>query len=283
MGTLKRADKKTLERELDEAAILWKTSLSENDRGKALDYREKIWLLVFRLYDRDDLDERDCDPSALLKVLEEAFEKYDPREGQFSHYFSKLFSGRKKDFSDYNSRHAPVGDSLDLPVSEDGNLTLGDMLAADETSQPEGTMDIDGRLAELTAAIMVFLHKKDREHNDARKMWFRIFYTEDMTLAMKELALRFLHEREVFSAMDVEYLDYYMAAPCRTGKEVMGTPLRPYCEVVPARRDTDPVPLPIPGDVSLCFLKACRGISAGGTARSNQIGFYTQLKKTLSP
>ena len=104
----------------------------------------------------------------------------------------------------------------------------------------------------------------------------RNFSLEDMAEG-----IRFAHERDIFSAMDLEYLDYYMSAPCRTGKAVMNTPLKPYCQVVPSQTDSSPVPVPLPKDVSLCYLKCCKGISVGASARSNQWGFYKTEKENL--
>lgn len=282
---LSTEERKAKERKLDAAAVNWKNASDEDSRV----YKNEIWLQVFKLYAPEYLidnwekpvDDPKYDPNALIDALEEAFAKYTPEAGQFSHYFSKLFSGRKKDAYRYEQRHAPRGDSLERPVTEDENETLGDVLPSDERFEPESTVRIDSLLADLTSMILNFSRKKGKSNNPTRKMWYHLFYTEDMTQVMKEHMIRFAHERDIFSAMDLEYLDYYMSVPCRTGKAVMNTPLKPYCQVVPSQTDLSPVPVPIPGDVSLCYLKLCRGISAGASARSNQLGFYKTEKENL--
>lgn len=271
-------NRKRLEQRLDETARRWKSMPSEGNEAAAQALKNQIWLLVFQLYEREDPAGGD---EAVLNALEEAFARYAPEQGAFSHYFSLLLSGRKKDAYRYGQRHAPGGDSLDRPVSEDGGLTLGDALAADEASEPGYALEVDGLFAELTSLILNFSARRDRAGNETRRMWYRLFYTEDMTQAMKARRFRFLHERDIFTAMDTGYLDYYMTAVCRTGREVMAAPLKRCRDVMPESEDTREVPFPFPAGVSLGYLRSCKGIEVGGSARSNQIGAYRKEKAAI--
>ena len=274
---LSKEGRKAKERKLDAAAVKWKNSSTENRQV----YKNEIWLLVFELYEQGDQgDICGYDPNAFLDALEEAFNKYRPEAGQFSHYFSLLFSGRKKDAFHKKQRHAPDGESLAKPVSEDGELTLEDILPASKNTEPENIMDTDVLLGDLTALILNFSKRKGKENNPSRLVWYRQFYTEDMTLAMKVRPIYFLHERDIFSAMDVEYLDYYMATPCRTGQAVKNTPLKPYCQVVPTRKEVCPVPVPIPKEVVVCYRRH-KKMSGGAPARGTQHGHYMEDKEQL--
>lgn len=271
---------KALERELDSAAVLWKASQTEGNEGAARTHLNRLWLLVFKRFEPlPDIPGED--PNAIISAMEEALGKYSPEKGAFSHYFSVLLSGRKADAARYAERHAPSSDSLDRTVAEDGDLTLGSMVAADKRLEPESAIGFDGLFAELTSLVLNFAERQNgRKYNENRRMWHRLFYTEDMTQVMKEHTFRFLHERDIFSAMDTAYLDYYMTCVCRSGQAVQQTPLKPYGQVVPSRSETAPVPLPIPGDVSLAYLQT-KGVSVGNSARSQQKNYYEMEKSAI--
>ena len=274
---------------LDETARLWKMTPQEGNEGLIRKYYNDIFLLVFRLYDREPVagsqefnpEAHYYDPDALLTALLQTMERFDPEKGKFTHYFSRRFSGRKKDSYEHFQAKDPLGTSLETPAAGPGGdgkeLTLGDTLSAAESQTPEHQMRSDGLLAELTALVLNCAGNMG--NSSQRRMWYRLFYTEDMTFAMKTYEPRFLHERDVFMAMDLEYLDYYMSARCRTGNAVNLTPLKPYEDVVPGRTGT--IPLPLPANVSLAFLAACRGMQVGAPARSNQIGFYEKDKAVI--
>lgn len=115
-------------------------------------------------------------------------------------------------------------------------------------------------------------------------MWYSMLFTEDVTRIAKGSEPKFQHERDIFSAMDTEYLDYYMSKPCRTCLRIACTPLKPYEQVVPGKSGEIPVHREMfPADVSLAFLERIRGTSVKGSARSNQKKFYDDLRHKLQP
>lgn len=277
-----KEQQKRLEQKLDETAELWKSMLSEGNEAAAQACKIQIWELVFELYDREDqADASGRKATAVLDVMKEALAKYTPEAGAFSRYFSYLLKRREIDAYRYDERHAPGGDSLDRPISEEGGLTLGDTLTANPETEPEAAIDVDGLFAELTSRILNLSARQGRAGNETRRMWYRIFYTEDMTCAMKEHVFRFVHPRDIFEAMETDYLDYYMTAVCRDEQAVMDTPLKRCCDVIPESTDTQEIPFPFPAGVSLAYLKACRGISASGAARSNHLKEYRREKSAI--
>ena len=200
-------------------------------------------------------------------------------KGAFSNYLSTLLKGRRTDRFRYDGRHAPSGESLDAPVSasEDNTLTLGDVLSS-ETGAPESGMIFESTYVELTAMVLNFAQNHTgRQANENRRKWYQIFFTEDMTETSKTHPFAFGHERDIFKAMLLPYLDYYMSRRCRTGKEIALAPLKPYGEVGPAREGNRvETAVPLPADVSLAYLALCEGISAKPSARSNQLKFYRE-------
>lgn len=253
------------EERLNEAAARAKEALLLDGEREKL--RNEIFLLAFELY--DDTSE------AFLDALLEACEKYDKEKGLFSHYLKYLLARRHTDAYRKQQRHAPDAESLDTAISDDNSLTLEEVLADPYGNDPGQISRLDGKLADLTAQILNFAERHTgKSANEARRCWFRMFYTEDMTLVAKEGRPSLLHERDAFSAMELDYLDYYMLHPCRKMAELAVMPLKPYHDVVPARQSVEETPLPLQADVSLAFWDICRGVKKGGSARSEQYKFY---------
>ena len=114
-----------------------------------------------------------------------------------------------------------------------------------------------------------------------RTLWYRIFFTEDITYGIQVSGPLPLNERLIFSAIKEEYLDFFMSSKCRTIEAICQTPLKKYREVCDGNDKDVEIPLPIPVAVSLSYLSRVEGISVGESARSNQISFYKKLKDDL--
>lgn len=238
--------------------------------------RNELFLLSFILYDDHDHTE------AFLDSVLEALEKYDPEKGPFSHYLKFLIGRRNTDAYRKQKRHAPDADSLDATFSEDNSLSLEDVVSDRMAEDPGQIGRLEGKLADLTAQILNFSQRHTgRSANETRRSWFRMFYTEDMTLVAREGVRTLLHERDVFTAMELDYLDYYMTKTCRRMKTLGVTRLKSYHEVVPEREGMEETPVPLPADVSLAFWQYCRGEKKGASARSEQYKAYKQELEQL--
>lgn len=266
-------DKKK-EMRLNEAVREWKR-LGAADEARRDALWGDIFLLAFEMF--DDGSER------FLSVFQETLMNYSLEKGPFSNYFSFVYSRRKKDaFDDVLSRSEQI-DSFDKPVGEDESTTLQDRCAAPDAEQPEARYAAEAPLEELTAQILNFAQRhQGQASNERRREWFRLFYTEDMTESLKLVALSFMHERDVFEAMKLPYLDFYMAERCRSMAKITETPLKPYSAVVPERKDVDTeTPVPLPADVSLSFKRICEGERVGASARSEQYKRYKAEKEMI--
>jgi len=280
--------KQRLERELDEAVLRWKAA-PQGTEGKDLQaLKDEIFKKAFERFDADKADRLALDDDryrrsfAFVEALGEAMEKYVPERGQFSHYLSMLISKRAIDRFRREREKSPDAESLDCPIGGEDGLTLEDTQPAPAGSGPEDNLLFHTAFAELTAMVLNFSQRhRGKEKNETRRMWYQLFYTEDMTLALKTSVLRFIHERDIFQAMDCCYLDYYMEKPCRTMAELASATLKPYGVTVPGRAPDQETPLPIPGDVSLNYLLREKNLSVKAPARSNQLKFYKEEKQAL--
>lgn len=270
-------DRKTMEARLNQVAEQWARLDPKDNEAVRQDLYEEIFTLTFRLYDRSG-------EMWVLNAFVEAMKKFDPNRELFSHYFSFLEKKREKDACRKEAIHSPAGRSLDTPVGET-ERTLMEFQRAPESAEPERRFAWEDPFLELTAMILNFAQcHSGRENNETRRSWYRMFYTEDMTLAIKSVELHLLHERDLFAAMKQSYLDYYMSAPCVTEKQLRDTALRPYGQVVPERAgETRETPLPIPADVSLSYLSLCEGIQVGASTRSNHMKHYKEEKELMRP
>ena len=262
-------DRKTQEARLNQAAEQWaRLDPKGNEAARQALYGE-IFTLAFQLYDQSG-------EMWVVDAFEEAMEKFDPERAQFSRYFAHLLSKRKVDAYRYEQRHSPAGISLETPTEEDEQSELKDFLEDTTIRKPGDVLAFESSFLELASMILNFTlcHTK-KSANETRRNWYRMFYTEDMTHAVKSVEFHFLHERDMFAAMKQPYLDYYMSAPCTKMVQIQVTPLRPYCQVVPERVGrTEETPVPIPADVSLSYLRRCEGKRVGSSARSEMLKFY---------
>lgn len=258
---------------LNSTALKWKAVVaSENETASVI--QESVFLQALKLYDDGT--------EAFLNVLLEVMERYDGKS-RFSNYLNFTWSRRKNDaYNDILNRDKQV-DRLEAPVSSKDSRELGDAIPAGTKDEPENYYMISVPFAQLTAQVLNFAQRhQGKERNETRQNWFRIFYTEDITASLKITNIPLLCQRDVFSAMKVSYLDYFMAANCRTMPQITRTPLKPYSKVVPARGGHDEeTPLPIPADVSLAYMEACEQKLVGASARSNQKKYYDAEKKAI--
>ncbi len=270
----KRARRLQMEKRMDEAARSY-VSMEEtgNEAARQALYLE-LFELWYRLFDNTD--------KSALDAFEEALRRYQPEKGAFSHYLSFLMNRRKTDANRaLKSRNIQIL-SMDAPMGEE-DATLSDFIADPSAAKPEERAEWDEALVELTALVLDFSERhRGKAGNETRRNWYRLFFTEDMTFAAKSVPLRLTHERDVFSAMKLAYLDYYMSAPCRDLASLLRTDLRPYSETVPERGGEEgETPVPIPADVCLNYLKRCEKVQAGAAARSNQMKFYKEEKERI--
>ena len=212
---------------------------------------------------------------------------YQPEKGLFTHYVRATLKHRKERIRDSYEKHNPEmfsGDRLQHTVNRnaDENLTLEDNLPNKKAVSAEKTVLGDMAASDLMGKIIYLVtHLEGRANNPERRNWFRLFFTEDITRFVQVEGLIFSKEREIFETIKQPYLDFYMSDICRTQKKIQITPLKMYGEIVPGQDCSKEPPLPLPGDVSLTYLKQCEGKKAGVGARGNQKVFYEQTLEKL--
>lgn len=277
-----RKERKMKQARLNEVVVQWKTTPKEGNAALLESLWTEIFILFFDLYD----NENDIDlyykegTNYVLKVFERTLREYDPSKGPYSHYASKSLKWEK-----LNKIAIGKEVSLDLELElNDDSVSLKETLQDDKAANPEESVLIGGFSAELAAIILDFASRRpSKKNNKSRLLWYKLFYTEDMTYIWKmQPIVSYAHDRDIWGAIEKAYLDYYMLKECNTGEEVSKTRLKPYEEVVPSESgNRNETPLPLPADVSISFLTKASVSGATRSNRSNYIKDFKRLKNDI--
>lgn len=119
----------------------------------------------------------------------------------------------------------------------------------------------------LSLAEQLYARNQARNTNSLSKMYcFRLLYTETLIDKLKKICdvigdIKSAREQEVFSAAEIDLLDYLLISTCRTFSSIAKTPLH-------ARRDfaylntenTEEISIPVAGIIYAHFLVDVKGI-----------------------
>ena len=278
--------KKTKADKLDSLVLKWSALPKEGNEAQRARLKNEIFILTYELYKNNS--QYSCDTfDKFWDVFYTALKKFDAEKGKFTHYLNTVLSMRKNDqykketvkkntevsWDDFNS--SEQGDDEN---SSGEDRAMFKVVPLDSTTE---NVVMEDSLIELTALVLNFSERHTgRANNEDRKRWYRIFYTEDMTMAFKSCSFSciYKHERDVFSSMHLDYLDYYMGKVCRTISQLSRTPLKTFGEVIPNYNKEDKalqLPLPLPAGVSMAYFHV------KDSARSNQLKFYREELKKL--
>lgn len=271
-------ERKAKEARLDEVVLQAKSLPVTGDETRLLSLRNEAFVLFFELYDtEDDLSHTDG-TNYVLDVFESTMRLFDPSKGvPYTHYVNFTMKRRKIVKIPLTDEGEPIAiASIDAKRYDSDGSPMANQIEDRTEEDPEKSGLFDSLYVELTSSILHFAERHTGRSNNAKRLsWYKIFYTEDMTYTWKMRAVRFIHERDVFSALDSGYLDYYMSQKCRKGEEVAKTPLKKYEDVVPAAKgNKEETPVPLPADVSIAYLNTQSFSGASRTNRSNYMGDY---------
>lgn len=153
--------------------------------------------------------------------------------------------------------------------------------------RPEAGVELDATAAVLIKAMLqmpFFLN--GQANNSTRHNYFRLFFTEGVVSAIHcaETEASFTrHERDLFQAMKVEFLDFFMARQCRDVPAIRSSALKPYGSLVDNKPMDEEPPQPLPYDVYISYLDRVEGYRATPSSISPKKQAYKQfLKRVLN-
>lgn len=168
---------------------------------------------------------------------------------------------------------------------EDGG-TLSDMVA-DDRSGREATqrLNVDESLCELITLILLLPQRLSGQANNPVKIkYFRMFFTDSMVLSVHTMEMEYLHkrQRDIFEAMCIPFLDFFMRDICRSLEEILASDLKLHGEMVEGRAMKRPEQ-PLPNDVYRQYMRVVEHIEirSDGAISNQRASYYQFLKERL--
>lgn len=251
----------------------------------------KIFDLAFRLFDRY----KDCISDFWIKD----WKHYDPSKigGNAYAFFESRLKLRKIDAekADQDGRPERVKEdgktsvkkvvhlSLDQPVEGDeSNVSLLDSREDKHAAQQFEDIEFDEQAYQIVTLILQIIQGPvTRKNNAVRCKYTILFLTDSMVSLTHQYGAPpsyLAHEKELFSVLNLRFLDFFMRNICRTFTEIERSPLKYYGEMVQGRKMEEPKQ-PLPNDVYVTYLSNIEGYQTSAPAVSMQRSAYNQLMK----
>ena len=270
--------RKEKEARFDKVARMWKTEAAENQAVREA-LRNELFALGFALYD----DKSDAFVTTFVNFFQT---KYDPQKGEASHYFSYTMSRRKHDDENKKPRESGLETNTeDGKTMENAELVKAEVEEWENGSSVEAGIDADDTLVSLLSLILTLPERLEGRANNPKKItYYRMFFTDGVVAAVhgmpkrSELGRYIRHERDLFRAFQIRFLDFFMRERCRTIVDVADCEVKRYGELVDGAPMEHPGH-PLPNDVYRNYLNSCEGYDIAADASvSNQ---RTEYKRFL--
>lgn len=288
---MSKETKDALWERLEALVIQWK-ALGEGDDAVRLKLNVEMSEILGKLYPWDNA--KWANIGAFWRA---DMPKFDPAEGTFRSFMEARLELRKQDAKRKESgmhRKTVIengekvqkwvqDESLNAPASPDGEDTREKIDELSDSAAPSPQARVDAReMAGALLSLILDLPTKLRgqANNPARVRYYRMFFTDEAAdiIARGGGAFFLRHERDLFRAMYLAFLDFFMAAPCRTVAAVERAHLKPYGEMVPGR-PMEEATQPLPIDVYTQYLRT-EGVELRSDATiSNQRDAYRTFKR----
>lgn len=288
---MSKETKDALWERLEALVIQWK-ALGEGDDAVRLKLNVEMSEILGKLYPWDNA--KWANIGAFWRA---DMPKFDPAEGTFRSFMEARLELRKQDAKRKESgmhRKTVIengekvqkwvqDESLNAPASPDGEDTREKIDELSDSAAPSPQARVDAReMAGALLSLILDLPTKLRgqANNPARVRYYRMFFTDEATdiIARGGGAFFLRHERDLFRAMYLAFLDFFMAASCRTVAAVERAHLKPYGEMVPGR-PMEEATQPLPIDVYTQYLRT-EGVELRSDATiSNQRDAYRTFKR----
>lgn len=275
---MRKMDQAALKARLEALCGQW-AALGQGEEGRRQALQGEIFELVFRLFPgRGD---------HIATVFLQDWRSFDPAKGSAYKFFANRIKNREKTTWDKQEKYQErtVGGAMETDDGE--SFDLVENIPARSDSGPEEQLQLDETACALLAAMLELPQRlHGQANNPVRRGYFRLFFTGGVADYLHSAPLAEgieKRERDLFSAMKVEFLDYFMARRCRALWEICRSPLKPYGQVVEGGSMEEETRLPLPNDVYCAYMDRVEGTPVGASAVANQRSAYKDfLRATLS-
>jgi len=225
-------------------------------------------------------------------------EKYDPGRGSFRNFVTNRLKLRKEDMKlqDSGAHRGTVKENGEKRQRWIPNISLDVQTDAEDSRTPqdqqpspqgdgEELLEVEDLVRELVTAILLLPQLLNRQDNNtARINYYRMFFTDGTVAALHSVGEEpyIPHERDLFRAMKLPFLDFFLEHDCRTVKEILGTDLKSYGQMVPGRPMKQPGQ-PLPNDIYMQYLNTREKaeLKSPSTITNQRNSYRAFLKETL--
>lgn len=273
------------EHQLDEAWIRY-NGFSEDDEAAINAVLYEMYRLAYELYpDKEEY---------IGEFYIKRFNKYDPSRGNT---FSKYMFHQLVKIEDYKKKMAAGYSRKTVTDPETGKkkrefqqtvLTRTDLYSNDndqdiienDVPDPDGMQGFDdvGESIELFCVLLSYIvslpeRLHGRANNPVKHNLFTMFYTESVASLMKKetnrLPLYRRHERDLFDAMKLSFLDYFMQDVCRTVYMLSIDPLKKEADLFEGGRNREAT-IPLHRSIYITYLAKFENYSVSPPAITQQ-------------
>ncbi len=293
---MKQKMKADLTAQLDRLGEEWADAQGPENEAARKKLQNDIFCAVYELYPRQE--------DAINQVFVQDWQRYDPRLGTLSGFFARRIPMRGKDLAsaDRGERLLTETDPAtgekkrrrkrvfeqEPDTRENAPETPGRnawVNAPDNEDTPEESLGLDASACALISVILDLSSLLEgRSNNPQRRRYFRMFFTDGISAYLHKSPVPDIftrRERDLFDALYLPFLDFFLSAECRTAPAIQAAPLKLYGEMVEGK-PMEEAEHPLGADVFLSFLDRAEHYKAGGSALSTQRAAYTEfLKKCL--
>lgn len=270
--------------------------LGENDAAVRQRLGNEIAIGLMEIYSgRDEAD-------ALGMFYLADMGNYDPAKGTFRSFVTSRLKLRKKDM-----QHEDAGDhrvtvvesgerkqkwvssiSLDTTVDEENRETIGAQIVDRNAISGQGFLEAEENEVALISLMLMLPQKlNERAGNPNRINYFRMFFTDDSVEKIHTAGgrLYYAHERDLFRAMALPFLDFFMDERCRSVSSLLKSDLKAYGQMVPGRPMEPPRRPPykeghLPNDIYMQHLNSQTNFQINTPSTiSNQWNAYAKFLK----
>ena len=246
---------------------------------------EEIYEMAFKLFPRgayykpkdgQTIEETDAWAELFIKDMP----KYDADKGPLTAFITSRLAFRAQNIyykdagirrvkDEEGKRKYQCRPSIEEPIrpkdEKQDALNLGDMVSFRDWE--ESPIDAPARDSSFEASFLAIVqlalnfseHLTGRANNSQRRTYFRMFFTDDMVWAVQDFNVgedAFHHEKDLFNAMKLPFLDYFMNSSCRSVEQLRTCPLKMHGEVVPGKPMEELSPHYLPSDVYKGYINA---------------------------
>ena len=133
--------------------------------------------------------------------------------------------------------------------------------------------------------ILLLPQRLTGQANNANRInYYRMFFTDGTVAALFSVGDRpyRTHERDLFAAMKLPFLDFFLEDVCRSVDAILSSDLKAYGRMVEGR-PMEPPGQPLPNDVYLEYLNAKEeaGVKSASAISNQRAAYYKFLKENL--